>query len=415
MTVGNARAGPGFPVLRGPDSTLAFLREGYGFVGRRCDALGTDGFRTRIMLKRVTCLRGAEAVREFYRPGRMTRRGAMPSSVVALLQDKGSVQQLDGDAHRIRKAMFLDLMTPDRLETAREIFAEEWEVARRRWRGRTVALAESLDILLTRVALRWCGIPLDGTDVAARAKELGAIFRRAGSVGPAYLKARWLRARSEHWAQQVISWAAAEEDGGGALGRLVRHRDVDGRVLGDKVAAVELLNLLRPIVAVGVYITFAAHALHVHRERLAGVIGDGEPERLAPVAEEVRRLYPFFPMIGGRVLHPFDWRGTRFQTGDWLLLDLYGTNRHPADWPASDRFDPTRYARESAGALVPQGGGQYLENHRCPGERLTQVLLTEAIAQLVRMDYSVPEQDLEIPLDRFPPKPRDGMRIAVAG
>ncbi len=35
-----------FPTRPGFDSTLAFLREGYGFVGRTCDTLGSDAFRT---------------------------------------------------------------------------------------------------------------------------------------------------------------------------------------------------------------------------------------------------------------------------------------------------------------------------------------------------------------------------------
>lgn len=38
------------------------------------------------------------------------------------------------------------------------------------------------------------------------------------------------------------------------------------RPLPRKVAAVDLLNVLRPVVAIGTYITFIAHALHTHPE-----------------------------------------------------------------------------------------------------------------------------------------------------
>ena len=57
------------PTLPGFDSTGAFLKDGYGFVSRRCDALGADAFRTRIMLRKVTCMRGPDA-RAYLLPAR---------------------------------------------------------------------------------------------------------------------------------------------------------------------------------------------------------------------------------------------------------------------------------------------------------------------------------------------------------
>ena len=39
------------------------------------------------------------------------------------------------------------------------------------------------------------------------------------------------------------------------------HRNQEGDLLETNVAAVELVNLLRPTVAVGRYVAFAAHAL----------------------------------------------------------------------------------------------------------------------------------------------------------
>ncbi|MBS1301782.1 cytochrome P450 [Loktanella sp. SALINAS62] len=274
--------------------------------------------------------------------------------------------------------------------------------------------------MLTRTALRWCGIPVVDQDVTARSRELGAMFRNAGRLGPGYVKARALRARSERWALRIVRAARsrAPQDGADSVpDRLVLHRDADQSRLSDAAAVVELLNVLRPLVAVGVYITFAVHALHQNRARIADFIADGDRDRLALVGEEVRRLYPFFPMIGGRVMEPFTWHGARFDRSDWLLLDLYGTNRDPTIWPSPDTFDPARHIDRNPTqrqSMVPQGGGDYLQNHRCPGEHLTQVLLTEAIAQLVGMDYDVPPQDMGIPLNLFPPAPRDGMQIAVA-
>ena len=95
----------------GFDSTIPFLREGYSFVSSRCDALNTDLFTSRIGLRPATFIRGAEAAELFYDKNHFTRQGAMPPTVVHLLQDQGSVQALDGDAHRQRKRAFLDLMS----------------------------------------------------------------------------------------------------------------------------------------------------------------------------------------------------------------------------------------------------------------------------------------------------------------
>ncbi|OOY02631.1 cytochrome P450, partial [Thioclava sp. F28-4] len=132
--------------------------------------------------------------------------------------------------------------------------------------------------------------------------------------------------------------------------------------------------------------------------------------------EEVRRLYPFFPAIGGRVREAFDWHGARFEPGDWLVLDLYGTNHDPKTWDDAESFCPERHLgrdRQPEG-LVPQGGGHYLQNHRCPGEWLTTELLTEAVMQLRKLDWTLPEQNLSLPENQFPPLPEGGLRVAVA-
>ena len=74
-----------FPPAAGFDSTYALWNEGYNFVSNRCDSLGTDAFRTRLMLRPVICLRGEAAAAVFYREGRFTRKSAMPPTTVRLL------------------------------------------------------------------------------------------------------------------------------------------------------------------------------------------------------------------------------------------------------------------------------------------------------------------------------------------
>jgi fatty-acid peroxygenase len=103
------------------------------------------------------------------------------------------------------------------------------------------------------------------------------------------------------------------------------------------VAAVELINVLRPTVAVARYIISAALALHTYpqcQQKLQG----GDDEYLELFVQGVRRFYPFFPFVGGRVQEEFDWQGHHFAKGTWLLLDLYGTNHDSRIWKEPERF-----------------------------------------------------------------------------
>lgn len=402
------------PRLRAPDSTLSLLREGYDFVSRRCDRLGTDGFRTRLMLRPVTCLRGPEAARAFYVPGRLTRRGAMPAQVLALLQDKGSVQTLDGAEHLNRRALFLDLMSQESLDFARRLLREEWRATARTWSGREVTLSREIGPILTRTALRWCGIDPADNAPGQREEELSAMVRGAAKIGPGHWRARALRRRSEAWAREQIRAArAGAPPPGTPLAALAYHRDPDGLALPRDVAAVELLNLLRPIVAVGRFIAFSAHAMATEPEARASLTTD--EAMLRAWGDEVRRLYPFFPLIGGRVQKPFSLAGHRFDRDDWVLLDLHGTNRHPAACTKPERFDPSRHLAGTPveGGFVPQGGGLMREGHRCPGEMLTQALLSEATALLHEAQFETPPQDLSIPRRTIPPWPASGMRLRL--
>lgn len=98
------------------------------------------------------------------------------------------------------------------------------------------------------------------------------------------------------------------------------------------------------------------------------------------------------------------------------MLDLYGTSRDPGVWDAPDSFRPERFIDHPIGAfeMVPQGGGDHFENHRCAGEWITIALMKEALRLLTReMRYRMPEQDLSIDLSRFPAIPRSRIVLEV--
>jgi cytochrome P450 len=72
--------------------------------------------------------------------------------------------------------------------------------------------------------------------------------------------------------------------------------------------------------------------------------------------QEVRRFYPFFPMVGGRSLEEFEGRGHRFEKGAWVLLDLCGTNHDARIWNNPERFQPERFLNWQGNpyTLIPQ-------------------------------------------------------------
>lgn len=400
------------------DSPLAFRAQGYQFIANRARELQSDAFLTRLMLRQVVCATGEEAARMFYVPGRFTRRGAIPPTALRLLQDKGSVATLDGDAHRRRKAMFLSLMTPENIDRLTDTFAREWRARLDAWeRAGTVVLFPAVTGILTRAVCAWAGVPLTGADAERRTREFGAMIDGAGAFGPRNWWGLLQRARTERWARDVITRIRAREHeppAGGTAHVIAWHREANGELLDAKIAAVELINVLRPTVAVDRYMTFAALALHQHpatRERLV----HGDDAYLEAFVQEVRRFYPFFPGVGGRALQEFEWRGQHFAKGTWVLLDLYGTLHDPRTWDAPDAFRPERFLERAPSPhdLIPQGGGDHVVGHRCAGEWITIALMKDAVRLLTDgMHYDVPPQDLGVSLSRMPAIPHSRFVIA---
>jgi len=402
------------PAAEGFDNTFALLSEGYRFIGNRCDALRSDVFGTRLMLRRVVCMRGEAAARMFYQPGRFTRRSAIPPTALALLQNQGSTQVLDGEAHRVRKALMLKLQSPESRARLVALVEAEWLTQFRDWpRRRQVVLIQEAQAVLCRAACAWAGVPLANIDEAVlRTAEFSAMIDGAGAVGPRNWMGQALRRHTEQWACEHIKAIrmGAPSDPDSPVAAIAFHTDADGEVLSTRTAAIELINILRPVVAVGRYIVFGALALHSFpewRTRLAG----GDDAALEMFVQEVRRYYPFFPAVGGRVLQAFDWEGLHFAKNDWVLLDIYGTNRHPSSWPDGETFRPERFdKREGNGYdLIAQGGGDFAHGHRCPGEMVT-VEIAKATLRLLAANvaYEVPPQDLAVDLARMPTLPASG-------
>jgi len=403
----------------GQDSTLALLSDGYAFIPRRCQRYRSDVFETRLMLTKVVCMRGEEAAEVFYEPGRFTRKGALPQTTLRLLQDRGSVQVMDGEAHRHRKRMFMSLMTPGGIRRLADATAEEWRDRLGKWEDMDeVVLLGEVEEILCRAACAWARVPLSESEAGQRTREFAAMVDGAGSVGPRNWRGHILRRRTERWIRGVVRKLRAgelEAPEGSAAHAIAFHRGPDEEPLEEEVAAVELINVLRPVVAVARFVTFTALALHEHPE-CARELRTGDDGHLERFVQEVRRFYPFFPFVGGRALEDFGWRGRRFARGTWVLLDLYGTNHDPRIWRDPEVFRPERF-REWDGSpfgFVPQGGGDHHRDHRCAGEWITIELVKGAVRRLTgSMQYEVPDQDLSIDLSRMPTTPAS--RFVISG
>ncbi|WP_308122117.1 cytochrome P450 [Streptomyces sp. TRM70350] len=155
------------------------------------------------------------------------------------------------------------------------------------------------------------------------------------------------------------------------LERICDHRDTDG-LLDPRPAAVELLNVLRPTVAVGWYLAFAGHALHrwpQHREPLR----EGDDAYATAFAQEVRRFYPFTPFLAGYAAGHLSWRGEDLPAGRLLVLDVYGQDHDQELWGDPYTFRPQRFLEHEPDRdeFIPQGGGDPRTTHRCPGEGVT--------------------------------------------
>lgn len=145
------------------------------------------------------------------------------------------------------------------------------------------------------------------------------------------------------------------------------HRDAGGELLDPHTAAVELLNVIRPTVAISWFVAFSGHALArwpQYRARLAA----GEPGFAQAWAHEVRRFYPFAAFMGGWTPREVEWDGERVPANAMVLLDLYGQNHDPDLWGDPYTFRPERFLGRDIGAfeLVPQGGGDPRTGHPLP-------------------------------------------------
>jgi fatty-acid peroxygenase len=401
------------PIDKGIDNTAKFLLEGYNYITNRRKKYGRDIFETRILGgKKAICIAGEEAVKIFYDEDKLIRKGAAPKQLRQTLFGEHAIQTMDRGNHRHRKELFMSLMSKERMDDMCTLLECHLEKVIDKWTiQQEVVIYNEMVQLLTKVACEWAGVPLDDKEVHKRANQLEAMFDSAGALGLRHWKGRFSRNSTETWLRELVGQVRNGEVNAyidSALYKMSWYQDKNGELLHEQIVAVELLNILRPIVAVSVYITFEALALYenpLEKEKLQ----TGGDEYAELFVHEVRRYYPFFPVLTAKVCKDFLWNGHDFQKGNLVLLDLYGTNHHPDIWGKPYTFNPERFMEreESFYDFIPQGGGDYYRGHRCPGEWLTIEVMKVALKFLVnKVEYVVPKQKLQYSMIRFPSLPR---------
>ena len=400
------------PHLGSIDAVFPLALEGYEFIQRRCEHFHSDVFVGRLLGQRAVFMRGSAAAQLFYDAQHFRRADAMPALVKKTLFGEGGVQGLDDEAHRQRKALFLSFMTRASIAGFLSILRDEWDQALDAWQQRPlVVLLEEAQNIFNRAACRWAGVPSSARDDQL-ARDCSAMFNGFATIGPRMWQARAARLRAEARARDVIAGVRTGKliVPAASAAYVMAHAHEEGGMLPREVAAVELLNVIRPTTAIAQYVAFMALALH-DQPRYRQLLRSDDALAEAFV-HETRRFYPFTPFVGARARHALEWQGVSFAEGTLAILDVYGALHDPREWDTPQEFRAERFVGKKPGAFdyMPQGGGPFELGHRCAGEWLTIEALKLSLEVLTRaISYELPAQDLHYTLARIPCAPRSGV------
>ncbi len=396
---------------------LGFLlaRHGYDAVARdRTARGGADTYVSRLLGRRTVVLGDPDGARAFYDESLARRAGAVPPPLAWLLFGRGAVHGMDGTEHRDRKRLILDVLDPDRLDSLVDEVRGALVTRAGGWVGREVDLHRELVSVYGAATLHWAGLDVARREADLVSRRLAEIVDGFGFAGPAYVRGWRARRWAERWARTSVRDAREGRTSpptGSAL-QMIAVTDLE-----EHEAAVELLNVLRPTVAVSWLGCFAGLALaSVPAEERARLVPQEAVHERYAFAQEVRRTSPFVPALTALAVRGAEVSGVRVRKGDRLLLDVIGIDHHESRWPAPRLFDADRFldhdevAAESAFDLVPQGGG-HPSGHRCPGESLTLRLLSETIRVLAGLDLEVTPGATDAA--RMPTLPAGSNRVRV--
>lgn len=400
------------------DSTMHLINEGFNFLPSRRKELESDIFEARLLGKKSLCIAGEEAAAVFYDNKYFKREGAAPKPLKKTLLGEGGLHGRDGEDHHHQKRMFLSMMTPERLEDMKRLAIEELDKKAAQWETMDeVLLLDEIEEVLARSVMNWAGLPLKESEVKQRTQELVAMVDSFGGSLTRFKEGAEARKSHEAWLKGIIRDIRSRvysPPSHTAAYIVAMQKSPDGKLLDLDVAAVDLNNAYRPIIAAAYLIVFGALAIHEYPEMKPKLQAD-EKNFSKLFAQEVRRYYPFAPAMAAKANRNFIWHGYHVKEGMLVVLDLFGTNRHPDHWENADEFIPERFEnwKGSPFAFVPQGGGDHHAGHRCAGEWMTVMVMQSFFKYLTEnITYKVPEQDLSYDMARMPTMPKSRFIIS---
>ncbi|WP_407857412.1 cytochrome P450 [Enterococcus hailinensis] len=399
------------------------LDEGYLLLSELRKEADAPVVKACLLNKEVIAVYGKEAARAFYDPANFKRKGAMPKLVLKTLFGEEGVQTLDDEEHNQRKKVFMDLMTPKRMEDYHRIVDRTLTEKMEHLQGELELFDVAKDVLFRSIC-EWSGIDLtkmDEREINRLAEYQISMISSAVTNPITHIKGIENRKKSEKWAQSLIEDARINPVVGKenvALYAFANAKDTQGNLLPIDVAAVELLNIIRPTVALTVWIALMGHALF-SRPDIYQRLHTEFDELQDSFIQEMRRYYPFFPMVPAFAKKDVTIDGYLIPEDSWVVLDLYGTNHDERSIETPEVFRISRYvgkekhiSYDEEYEMIAQGGGKFEAMHRCAGEWITLHALRVFSDQLVnKYEFSVPEQDWTIPMNQFPTYPNSKAKL----
>ncbi|HLQ74417.1 MAG TPA: cytochrome P450 [Alloiococcus sp.] len=399
------------------------LKPSYTLLQEARDEVDAPVVKVKALTKEVIAIYGKKAAETFYNPKNFKREGAMPDVVLNTLFGQGGVQTLDGEEHHHRKNIFMDLMTPERIDVYHDILDEKMTAAFEAEQGTFDLFSLSRRVLFEAVT-EWAGINLDDLsekEIDDLSKYQISMISTSFTSPGEHIKGISDRKKSEKWAQRLIKEARENPVPGKedvALYAFAEATDLEGELLPVEVAAVELLNIIRPTLALTVWAALMGHALF-SQDDIYNELKDDFDRLQDSFIQELRRYYPFFPMLPAISLRDVEVDGYTIPEDSWVVLDIYGTNHDSRHIENPETFKVDRYVEnakdisyEEEYEMIAQGGGDFRSMHRCAGEWITLHTLRVLSDHLVnKFDFTIPEQDFEIALDHFPTYPQDGVLL----
>jgi len=417
--------------------TLSFLRDPAGLLQKRAQELGPV-FRISVLGKPTACFVGAEAFSILLDDRNVGRAGANPPHVEELFNPE-AVPFLDGEAHRRRKRLLMQAVTPAALEGYLPILAQVIDRYAEKWsKLGTFAWVPELNAMGFAIAASLFVGADPSRDDPQIEREFSAFADGLLSLPirlPGTKFSRALEARDRLLLR--IERALDEHEkrpGSNVLSRLFAARD-GAEKLSRHELRIETFHFFGAYAAVIGGLSFLASCLgrdrdarERAREEALREIPAGKPDLasirrlgyLDRVCKESRRVAPVLPItFFGKVKRECNFHGIRIPAGHQAVGCIGATLLDEGTWPDAHRFDPDRWQNatdEQKRAWIPHGGGLHAEGHRCAGEALATLMLQMfAVRMLQRFDWTFPEgQDFSPTKGKIFATPAGGLRVRIS-